>query len=313
MKILVTGGAGFIGSHVAQAYQERGHQVVVLDNLCTGSRDNLAPGLRLVEMDITDPGLDRFLAREGFAVVNHHAAQVSVPASTADPDQDLRVNGMGTLNLLQAAAASGVQRFIFISSGGAVYGEQEKLPIAEDTLPRPLSPYAAHKLLGESYLPFFRQAQGLDYVVLRYANVYGPRQAPHAEAGVAAIFTDLLLQGRPGTIYRYPDMDKGMIRDYVFVSDVVEANLAALERGEGRIYNIGTGVPTATLDLYQTLARVLGVDLPPRLGPPRPGDLRRSLLDCTRARRELGWQARVELEEGCRRTVEWARGGRGSR
>ncbi len=307
MKILVTGGAGFIGSHVAQAYQDQGHQVVVLDNLSTGRRENLAPGLRLVEMDITDPGLARFMAREGFTVVNHHAAQVSVPASTADPGEDLRINGMGTLNLLQAAAASGVERFIFISSGGAVYGEQEKLPIAEDTLPRPLSPYAAHKLLGESYLPFFAQARGLAYVVLRYANVYGPRQAPHAEAGVAAIFTDLLLQGRAGTIYRYQDTPRGMIRDYVFVSDVVEANLAALERGDQGIYNIGTGTPTATLDLYETLARAVGVDLPPGFGPPRPGDLRRSLVDCSRARRELGWQARVGLEQGCRRTVEWAR------
>ena len=311
MKILVTGGAGFIGSHVAQAYQDQGHQVVVLDNLSTGSKDNLAPGLGLVEMDITDPGLSRFMRQERFAVVNHHAAQVSVPASTADPQGDLRVNGMGTLNLLQAAAASGVKRFIFISSGGAVYGEQEKLPIGEDTLPQPLSPYAAHKLLGESYLPFYAQAHGLTYVVLRYANVYGPRQAPHAEAGVAAIFTDLLLQGRAGTIYRYPDMPRGMIRDYVFVSDVVQANLAALERGDNRIYNIGTGVPTATLDLYQTLARAAGVDLPPDFGPPRPGDLRRSLVDCARARRELGWQAQVDLDQGCRRTVEWARARQG--
>jgi len=311
MKILVTGGAGFIGSHVAQAYQDQGHQVVVLDNLSTGSKDNLAPGLDLVEMDITDPGLSRFMRQERFAVVNHHAAQVSVPASTADPQGDLRVNGMGTLNLLQAAAASGVKRFIFISSGGAVYGEQEKLPIGEDTLPQPLSPYAAHKLLGESYLPFYAQAHGLTYVVLRYANVYGPRQAPHAEAGVAAIFTDLLLQGRAGTIYRYPDMPRGMIRDYVFVSDVVQANLAALERGDNRIYNIGTGVPTATLDLYQTLARAAGVDLPPDFGPPRPGDLRRSLVDCARARRELGWQAQVDLDQGCRRTVEWARARQG--
>ncbi len=307
MKILVTGGAGFIGSQVAEAYLAAGHKVWVLDNLSTGSRDNLPAGARFAEIDLIQPEVAGFLERERFEVVNHHAAQVSVPLSAQNPQLDLTTNGRGTLNLLQACAASGVRRFIFISSGGAVYGEQERIPISEEALPRPLSPYAAHKLLGESYLPFFQAEHGLEYVVLRYANVYGPRQVVQAEAGVVAIFCDRLLAGKTCTVYRHQDMPRGMIRDYVYVGDVVRANLAALERGTGGIFNIGTGVPTSTLDLYQSLAAALGVDAEPAFGPPRPGDLRRSLLDISRAQRELGWEPRVDLAQGARLTIAWAK------
>lgn len=308
MKILVTGGAGFIGSHVVDAYLAAGHQVTVLDDLSTGRRENLNPKAAFVEMDVADPRVRELLAAERFEVVNHHAAQVSVPLSAQDPLADLEANGRGTLNLLVAAAEAGVRRFVFISSGGAIYGEQEHLPTPEETVPRPLSPYGVHKLLGESYLPFFAQVHGLEWVVLRYANVYGPRQAPHAEAGVVAIFCSALLAGEQATIYRYEDMPQGMIRDYVYVEDVVRANLAALERGTGQVFNIGTGVPTTTLELYHTVAQAVGVEPRPRFGPPRPGDLRRSLLDVSRARRELDWQPRVSLAEGCRRTIAWLRG-----
>ncbi len=308
MKILVTGGAGFIGSHVVEAYLAAGHQVTVLDDLSTGRRGNVDPRARLVEMDLADPRVGELLAAERFELINHHAAQVSVPLSARDPLADLETNGRGTLNLLVAAAQAGVRRVVFISSGGAIYGEQERLPTPEEAPPRPLSPYGVHKLLGESYLPFFAQAHGLQWVVLRYANVYGPRQAPHAEAGVVAIFCSALLAGEQATVYRYEDMPQGMIRDYVYVEDVVQANLAALNRGTGRVFNIGTGVPTTTLELYRTVARAVGVEADPGFGPPRPGDLRRSLLDVSRARRELGWQPRVSLAEGCRRTIAWLRG-----
>jgi UDP-glucose 4-epimerase len=286
---------------------DQGFQVTVLDNFSTGLRENLNPGARVVEMDITDAGLADFLAAEDFDVVNHHAAQVSVPASVADPGKDLEINGRGALNLIDASSRAGARRFIFISSGGAVYGEQEHLPISENALPRPMSPYAAHKLLGESYLPSFAETRGLAWVVLRYANVYGPRQAPHAEAGVAAIFTDRILAGKPATIFRYPDMARGMIRDYVFVGDVVRANLAALTRGEGLAFNIGTGRASSTQDLYEALARAAGRNADFSFGPPRPGDIRRSVVEISRARRVLGWEPQVDLDQGCRLTVEWRR------
>jgi UDP-glucose 4-epimerase len=308
MRILVTGGAGFIGSHVADAYLAAGHQVVILDDLSTGKRENLNPAAELWELDVAGAEAAEAVAGGGFAVVNHHAAQVSVPYSVEHPLEDLRINGRGTLNLLAAAAAGGARRFIFISSGGAVYGEQESLPTAEETPPRPLSPYAVHKLLGESYLPHFRAERGLETVVLRYANVYGPRQSPHAEAGVVAIFCQHLLAGRQPRLYRHDDMPRGMIRDYVYVDDCVAANLAALDRGGGGVFNIGTGAPTATLDLLEELARAAGASAEPAFGPPRPGDLRRSLLDPSLAQRELGWRARVDLARGAALTMEWQRG-----
>lgn len=307
MKILVTGGAGFIASQVVDAYLAAGHQVAVLDNLSTGKRENLNPAARFVEMDLNDPAVGDLLAQEKFQVVNHHAAQVSVPYSVAHPELDLRTNGLGTLNLLRASVRNGVERFIFISSGGAIYGEQEQIPTQETALPKPLSPYAAHKLLGESYLHFYGMQYGLKHVVLRYANVYGPRQSPHAEAGVVAIFCERLLAGQPCVIYRHEDMPAGMLRDYVYVGDIVRANLAALDVGLGEIVNIGTGRATATADLYDIIVAAAGSDLRPSYGPPRSGDIRRSLLDCAKAEQTLGWQAQVDLAEGCRRTMEWYR------
>jgi UDP-glucose 4-epimerase len=286
--------------------------VVILDDLSTGSTQNLNPKAEFVQMDVSGPGLMDFLASGKFEVINHHAAQVSVPQSVKDPEHDLRVNGLGTLNLLQGAVKSGVKRFIFISSGGAVYGEQEHLPVNETARPQPLSPYAVHKLLGESYLPAFASQFDLEYVVLRYANVYGPRQVAHAEAGVAVIFLTALARGEKPFIYRYPDQPQGMIRDYVFVEDVVAANVAALERGAGGIYNIATGVATSTLDLWLELVGAWGGDQDHEFGPPRPGDLKRSLLDNSLARRELGWQPRVDLAQGCGLTAAWHRQQAGS-
>lgn len=310
MKILVTGGAGFIGSHVVDAYVEQGHQVTVLDDLSTGKRENLNPAANFVEMGITDKGLSELFAREKFQVVNHHAAQISVPYSVEHPEEDLRSNGFGVLNLLEASVKNGVSRFIFISSGGAVYGEQEELPIKEETLPKPLSPYAVHKLLGESYVYSYGESHQLDWVVLRYANVYGPRQSIHAEAGVVAIFCERLLAGQTCKVYRYPDMPEGMIRDYVYAGDLKAANLLALERGTGEIVNLGTGVPTSTQDLYDALAKAIGSTAEVEYGPPRPGDIKRSLLDISKAKSVLGWEPKVGLAEGCVRTMDWYKSGR---
>ena len=304
MKILVTGGAGFIASHVAQAYLDAGHQVVVLDNLSSGTRDNLPPGARFIQADVRDPGLAELLAAERFAVINHHAAQISVPASVQDPRFDAEVNLLGLINLLQAGTAHGLERFIFISSGGAIYGDMDDPPASEDLAPRPASPYAVAKLAGEYYLDYFAQNFGLPTVTLRYANVYGPRQVPHGEAGVVAIFMDCLMTGRPPVIYRHAEMPRGMARDYVYVADCVAANLAALEAGQGA-YNIGTGVETTTLELWQTVQRAAGRELDHSFGPVRAGDIKRSALDASRAARELGWRPAHDLSAGLAETWAW--------
>ncbi len=308
MRILVTGGAGFIGSQVADAYLAAGHEVTVLDDLSTGNRANLNPAARFVQADVAGPQAAELVAGGGFDLVNHHAAQVSVPYSMEDPVHDQRVNALGTLNLIRAAIRGKVKRFIFVSSGGAVYGEQARLPIAEDACPRPASPYAAHKLLGEQYLAMLAAPAGLGWLVLRYANVYGPRQVVHAEAGVVVIFCRAIRAGRAPVIYRYPDQPEGMVRDYVYVGDVVRANLAALTGAPGRAYNIATGVPTTTLALWRALAAAAGVSAACSFGPPRPGDIQRSLLDWGLAARELGWRPEVDLARGLELTWAWQRG-----
>lgn len=310
MKILVTGGAGFIGSHVVDAYLEQGHDVTVMDNLSTGKPANLNPAAEFIEMSITDKAVAEVFAEKRFDVVNHHAAQVSVPYSVMYPEIDLETNGRGVLNLLDASVKSGVGRFVFVSSGGAIYGEQDKLPITEHALAKPLSPYAAHKQLGESYVFTYNALYGMDYVVLRYANVYGPRQSVHAEAGVVAIFCEKMLAGETCTIYRYPDTPQGMIRDYVFVDDLVTANLLALEKGTGEAFNLGTGVDTSTLELYDALAKNTDYELKPRFGEPRSGDIKRSVLDISKAKEQLGWEPKVNLDQGCARTMDWYRGGK---
>ncbi|RJX31802.1 MAG: NAD-dependent epimerase/dehydratase family protein [Desulfarculus sp.] len=304
MKILVSGGAGFIGSQVAQAYVEAGHQVVVLDDLSSGKADNLPAGARLARMDIADPAAAELVAQGGFEIINHHAAQVSVPASVADPLSDARSNVLGLINLLQAGCQAGLKRFIFVSSGGAVYGELPGQPVDESFPARPLSPYAVGKRSGELYLDYFAAHYGLQTVVLRYANVYGPRQVPHAEAGVVAIFMDRLLAGEPVTIFRSPDMPRGMKRDYTFVGDVVRANLAALTRGQG-VYNIGTGLATDTLSLWEAVQAAAGRRGGHSFGPVRPGDIAYSALDCAQAAAGLGWRAEHDLAAGLAATWAW--------
>lgn len=305
MKILITGGAGFIGSHVADACLEAGHQVVVVDDLSSGNFANLNPAVKFYQLDIRDPALDEVFAAEKPDVVNHHAAQISVPRSVTEPLLDAQINILGLVNVLENCVKHHIKKVIFISTGGAIYGEAEEYPTTEDYPPQPLSVYAINKFAGENYLRFYRHQYGLEYTVLRYANVFGPRQIAQGEAGVVSIFVEKLLQDSAPTIYAYPDAPEGMIRDYVYVKDVVRANLAVLDRGSNEVFNIGTCEETTTSQLYKTILWQLGKKIQPLKGPARKGDLRRSMLDNSKAFKELGWSPIYSLEDGIRETVTW--------
>lgn len=300
MRILVTGGAGFIASHVVEACLADGHEVAVVDNLSTGRRENLDPRARFTEADIRDrAALAAVFAAFRPEAVSHHAAQLDIRVSVEQPALDADVNILGTINLLQLAAAHGARRFIFVSSGGVLYGNCEREFPASETAPLgPISPYGFSKQAGEQYLAFFGAQHGLEAVILRYANVYGPRQRG-GEAGVVAIFCDALRAGRPATIYG----DGGQVRDYVYVGDVVEANRRALTAGTG-VYNIGTGVATSVNRLYELLRGIAGGTGEPRYAPARAGELLRSALHSGKAARELDWRARVGLTEGLKKTYD---------
>ena len=258
MKILITGAAGFIASHLADACIEAGHEVVILDNLRTGYKRNLNPKAKFYEIDICDPAVEEIFAKEKPDIVDHHAAQISVPLSIEDPLTDAEINVKGLINILQAASKHRARKVVYISSGGAMYGEADEYPTTETYNPRPLSVYAINKMVGEDYLYFYNQQYGLDYTVLRYANVYGPRQVSHGEAGVVSIFVEKLLASETPTLNAFPGEPEGMIRDYVFVKDVIKANLIAFGKGSGQAFNIGTCIPTTTRALYDEIARQLG-------------------------------------------------------
>jgi UDP-glucose 4-epimerase len=315
MKILVTGGAGFIGSHVVDGYLETGHEVIVADNLYTGKRENVNQEVRFYEVDIRSPELIEIIGKESPEVINHHAAQISVPASVEDPGFDADVNIKGLINLLEASRKNRVRKFVFISSGGAIYGEADEYPTTEEYLPRPLSPYAITKLTSEYYLSYYHHQWGLEYTILRYANIYGPRQIPQGEAGVVAIFMSRLMNNSPCTLYHFPNEPSGMIRDYCFVKDVVKANLLALDRGESGMFNIGTGKGTNTLDLFQLIfdeVSKVKTDLDEKLREPerqlaRPGDISKSCLKVKKAANGLKWRAETSLAKGIRSTLEWYR------
>jgi UDP-glucose 4-epimerase len=313
MKIMVTGGAGFIGSNVVDGYLRAGHQVVVVDNLFTGKRENVSPEVKFYEMDIRSEEMEGVIETERPDVLNHHAAQISVPISVADPRLDADINIKGLLNLLENAVKRKVNKFIFISSGGAIYGEATEYPTSENYLPRPLSPYAISKLTSEYYLAYYNHQYGLDYTVLRYANIYGPRQIPHGEAGVVAIFMENLSKGDPSTLNHFPEDEEGMVRDYCYVEDAVEANIEALSKGNGEFFNVGTGQGTKTLQLYRIIyeaVREMRPDLSEKLftpvrEPARPGDITRSCLQVQKAEGGLGWVPKTSLEQGIRRTLQW--------
>jgi UDP-glucose 4-epimerase len=313
MKILVTGGAGFIGSNVADGFLKDGHQVVVVDNLYSGKKENVNPGVKFYHEDIRSGEMKRIIETERPDVIDHHAAQMSVPASVDDPIFDADVNIKGILNLLQCAVKYKVKKFIFISSGGAVYGDATQYPTSEECAPIPLSPYAISKFVSEYYLNYYRHQFGLKYTILRYANVYGPRQIPHGEAGVVAIFMANLWNKKGSNLYHFPNDDRGMIRDYCFVGDIVKANIKALTGGENDFFNIGTGVETRTQDLYDTIfqaVKEIQPDLPDELSKltkyaARPGDIPKSCLIAKKARDILGWFPEIDLAKGIRQTLDW--------
>lgn len=313
-RVLVTGGAGFIGSHVAEAHVGAGDRVWVVDDLSSGRRSNVPDGATFVHADIgSDTVGELFRETGGFDIVNHHAAQIDVRVSVADPRRDARINIDGFLNVLENAARHGVKRFLFVSSGGVVYGEPEVRPTPETSPKAPLSPYGVSKLTAEYYLNYYHQVHGLDYVALRYSNVYGPRQDPHGEAGVVAIFSTRLLERRPLTVFG----DGEQTRDYVFVGDVVRANRHFADAGlpradtlDDRAFNIGTGRATSVLDLAKTLGSAAGRELTLVHEAARAGELRDSALDCSRAH-AAGWRPETGLEDGLRITFDWIAGAAG--
>jgi len=305
VKILVTGGAGFIGSHVVDAYITAGHEVAVLDNMSTGREANVNSTAQAYRVDVRDlEKVQGAVASFKPEVISHHAAQSEVPRSVADPGYDAQVNIVGGLNILKAAVDNGVRKVIFSSTGGALYGEPDVVPADEDHPIRPLSPYGTSKYSFEQYLAMFQRTFDLNFTTLRYANIYGARQDFFAEEGrVVAIFASRMIEGKPVTI----DGDGNQSRDMLHVGDVAMANIAALEHGDGGTYHVSTGIPVTINDLFRKLALLTEYKLEPRFGPARKGDVYRIALDNTRAAEQLGWRPRILLEEGLRLTVDYFR------
>ena len=299
MAVLVTGGAGFIGSHVAEALVARGEEVVVLDDLSSGKRENLPAGVELVEGDVREPQ-DELFAGVKPTHCYHLAAQIDVRVSVARPDHDAQVNVLGTVNLLQAALEHGTQ-IVFSSTGGAIYGECDG-PAGEDAPRLPISPYGTSKLAAEEYLATYNRLYGTRHVALRYGNVYGPRQDPHGEAGVVSIFFSTLLDGEAPKVFG----DGAQTRDYVYVGDVARATVAAAGH-EGSVYNVGTGRETSVIELFALCQRIAGTDFDATFMPPRPGEIQRSVVDPSRAVDELGWRPEHSLEDGLRETFDFFR------
>jgi UDP-glucose 4-epimerase len=300
VAVIVTGGAGFIGSHLTEGLAARGENVVVLDDLSSGKRENVPGGIELVERDIRD-GMDDVFARVQPTVCFHLAAQMDVRVSVARPDHDAAINVLGTVKVLEAALEQGT-KVVFSSTGGAIYGECDG-PAPESAPRLPIAPYGASKLAGEEYLATFNRLHGTGHVSLRYGNVYGPRQDPHGEAGVVAIFFNRLREGERPKVFG----DGSQSRDYIYVEDVVRATLAASER-DGGVYNVGTGRATSVVELLELCQRTAGTSLEPEFAPPRPGELQRSVLDPSLAVDELAWRPERSLDDGLRETWEFFKG-----
>jgi len=313
MKVLVTGGCGFIASHVVDAYINEGYEVVIVDDLSTGKIQNKNKKAKLYKINICDEKVRTVFAAENPDIINHHAAQISVPLSVQEPLLDAEINIKGTVRLLGLSKDYGVKKFIFSSTGGAIYGEATQVPTDEEYPPVPASPYAISKFSSERYIQYYHGQFGLNYTILRYSNVFGPRQIPHGEAGVVAIFIEKLLAGQRPTLNHFPDERKGMVRDYCYVKDVASANIRASKSTKIGIFNIGTGKGTHTLDLYREIIKALrntGKTIPrtfdtPKRDTARPGDIRVSTLNPSKAKRELKWEATYDLREGLIETIDW--------
>lgn len=303
MRIVVTGGAGFIASHVVDAYIQEDHEVHIIDDFSTGQKENLNPRAKVHPLDITVPEAAALVRELKPAVLNHHAAQMDVRRSVEDPTFDARTNILGFVNLLEAAKDAAVEKVIFSSSGGAVYGDQEPIPAGEEHPTLPLSPYGVSKLTGELYLGYYRSAFGVPYVALRYANVYGPRQSSKGEAGVVAIFIARLLAGEQPVI----NGDGRQTRDYVYVGDVVRANVRALRTGYVGPVNIGTGTETDVVTIFEQLRYGLGSSIEAVYGPAKAGEQRRSCLEISLAERALDWRPEVDLKAGLGQTLAYYR------
>jgi UDP-glucose 4-epimerase len=301
MNILVTGGAGFIGSNVADAFIAEGHNVCIIDNFSSGKDENVNPKAKVYRMDIRDAAVDAIFRDEKIDVMCHHAAQMDVRKSVADPQFDASVNVLGFLNLMEAGRKYHLKKVIFASTGGAIYGEQDHFPADENHPTRPLSPYGITKLVTEKYLFFYKEIYGIDHVILRYANIYGPRQSPHGEAGVVAIFTSKMLKGEQPVI----NGDGKQTRDYVFVGDVVKANLLALKYQGSTIFNIGTGIETDVNQLFRHLRTHTGSACKEEHVPAKAGEQMRSVISSKKIHEQLGWTPSMTIEEGLKKTVEF--------
>jgi UDP-glucose 4-epimerase len=301
LKILITGGAGFIASHIADALINEGHNVFILDNLSTGFEKNINPKAVFIKADIRDENISKLFEKEKFDLVNHHAAQMDVRRSVADPAFDANINIIGTINLLQNCVKNGVKKFMFASTGGAIYGEQSYFPADENHPTSPLSPYGISKLAVEKYLNFYNVQYNLKYSILRYANIYGPRQNPFGEAGVIAIFTSKMLNGEQPKIN-----GSGLqTRDYVFVGDVVKANLIALNDENNDIYNVGTAIETNVNELFSALNKIIGKNFEEKHGPAAPGEQMRSVITSEKLFKRFGWKPSTALSDGLSKTVEY--------
>jgi len=301
MRILVTGGAGFIASHIVDAYINEGHRVCVIDNLSTGKESNINKQSDFYQLDVRSKQIEDVFRNFKPEIVNHHAAQIDVRKSVEDPITDADINVLGTVNLLQLSVKYNVNKFIFASTGGAIYGEQINFPADEEHPTNPVSPYGVSKLCAEKYINYFHLQHGLPYLILRYSNVYGPRQNPHGEAGVVAIFVNKLIHGETPVI----NGDGLQTRDFVYVKDVVEANLIAIKTKFSGILNIGTGIETDILTIYRFIIDALKIKKEPVFGAPKPGEQRRSSITGRKAKEEMGWEPVYTLERGLKETVEY--------